>query len=233
MLFFLAFPLTAQAELPVPPLTGPVVDQAGVFTPERRARLERFLQNVAERGHVQIQILTVNSLEGEDIAAFSIRVTDQWQIGDKKKDNGILIVLAVKDRRSRIEVGQGLEGDLPDIIAKRIQADVMRSYFKQGYYDEGLVAGVAEILKYTDPEFEVSPVERRPEIPFWVILLFFVVVIMARLMGFRGGRRAYYWGPGGRGAWGTGGFGGGWGGRSGGWSGGGGGFSGGGASDSW
>lgn len=244
--FFLLFllggaGLGAHAELAVPPLNSPVIDQARVFSRERHEKLERFLRSVADRGHVQLQVLTVKSLEGEPIESFSIRVTDQWKLGDKKKDNGVLFVIAMDDRKSRIEVGQGLEGDLPDVIAKRILADVVRPYFKQQYFEEGILAGVGEILKYTDPEFQMDqpvPLQRKSSgFPLIIVLwlLIFLLPLFLRIFGVRGGRGfgPGYYGGGWGGGSGWGGGGGSWGGGGGSWGGGGGGFSGGGSSDSW
>lgn len=244
--FFLSFlvcglGLRAHAELAVPRLTSPVVDQAGVFSRARQEKLEAFLRSVADRGHVQLQVLTVKSLEGEPIESFSIRVTDQWKLGGQKKDNGVLFVIAMDDRKSRIEVGQGLEGDLPDVIAKRILADVVRPYFKQQYFEEGILAGVGEILKYTDPDFQmdqpVVPHRKSNGFPLIIVLwlLIFLLPLVLRIFGVRSGRGfgpGYYGGGwGGGSGWGGGGS---WGSGSGGsWGGGGGGFSGGGSSDSW
>lgn len=240
LLFSLLLAGIATAVPPVPPLTSPVVDQAGVFTPDRKARLEQFLRQIADRGHVQLQVLTVKSLEGEPIESFSIRVTDQWKLGDKARDNGVLLVVAVDDRKSRIEVGQGLEGDLTDLISGRIMSNHMVPYFKLGSYDEGIAAGISQILAYTDPEFQqgqTQPVKKSRRsgngLIFVLFLLIFGFSILSSILG--GGRRSRF----GRGsAWGTGlgglGGGSGWGGGSGGgWGGGGGGFSGGGSSGSW
>lgn len=220
----------------IPPLSGPVVDQAGILSGATAGRLASLLKGVHQKGTVQLQVLTLNSLAGVPIEQASIEITNRWQLGGKEKDNGILFLIVPSERKMRIEVGQGLEGDLPDVIAKRIIADVVAPYFRQELYDEGVLAGVVEILKYTDPAAVGAerappvPVE-RPGFPIWVILLFVVVIFLRLITGGAPMRRARGWGPGSYGGgWG----GGGWGGSSGGgWSGGGGGFSGGGASGGW
>src|SRR6185436_2265796 len=104
------------------------------------AQLER------DTGH-QVVVLTVPTLDGEDIEGFSIRVAENWKIGKKGHDNGAILVVAVKDRRLRLEVGYGLEGLLPDAIAKRITADYIVPHFRQQDYAGGIVAGIAAVDK--------------------------------------------------------------------------------------
>lgn len=230
----------AEAKFAVPSLTGPVVDDAQIMNSEAKGKLEGLLRRVFERGKVQVQVLTLKSLDGAAIETASIEIVDQWKLGAEKKDNGILFLIVPAERKMRIEVGQGLEGDLPDVIARRIIGDTVAPYFREGLYDQGVLAGVVEILKYSDPEVlgQVGvKVQDRPQkssrqqgLPVWVIILIFIVVVLKKLMGHGGGASF----RGGRGPWGGGFGGGGFGGRGGGgWSGGGGGFSGGGASGNW
>lgn len=238
-LFALLF-VTTGAALEVPSLTGPVVDVARVLSSDRHSRLEKVLRDVEARGTAQIQVLILPSLEGEPIETFSIRVVDEWKLGKSGKDNGILLLVSIGDRRNRIEVGRGLEGDLPDVIVKRILADVMRPYFKNGLIEEGIAAGVMEILKYADPEIAGSEgASLRREAPLSLrdvgaFVLFLLVMIFLMGPGRWGRRAGLLGGIGGLGGFGGPGFGrgGGWGGGSS-WGGGGGGFSGGGASDGW
>ncbi|HTP53240.1 MAG TPA: TPM domain-containing protein [Anaeromyxobacteraceae bacterium] len=244
--------LPAAADLPVPPLTGPVVDRAGVLDAQWRARLERLSREArAEEGGSgpQLQYLLVDSLDGEPIESFSIRVAEAWKIGSRGKDNGVLVVVAVGDHRVRIEVGGGVEGGLTDAQASRIIRNTLAPAFRAGRYGEGLYGAGRQILAAlgalpqgaSEPQ---APVGRRIPIPFvgallgtllglgapFIVFVVLFLVVVRLLGGFGRGRR----GPWDR--WGGGGFGGGggWsGGGGGGWSGGGGGFSGGGASGSW
>lgn len=224
----------------VPTLTDPVMDQSGILDFDTKSKLNEVLKNPDVLDKIQLQILVVNSLQEESIESVSIQITDKWKLGTAKKDNGVLFLIAPKERKLRIEVGQGLEGDLPDAIAKRIISDVVTPYFKQGMMSQGITAGTLEILKYAgvkssgiannnDIEFENVP-RQKISLLFWIII--FIVVLIFRTIFFGGGPpRGGYRG-------GRGGFGGGWGGSGGfggggGWSGGGGGFSGGGSSGSW
>jgi uncharacterized protein len=245
----------AAAEIPVPRLSGPVVDQAGVLDAgwvKRLSDLSRAAR--AQQGGTgpQLQYLLVPTLDGEPIEGYSMRVAEAWKLGTKGKDDGVLVVVAVKDRKVRIEVGGGLEGGLTDAQSGRIIRSAIVPAFREGRYGEGLHAAGQQILGALGAlPAGMSPpprrqVQRDNPVPVVGTLLgfllglgapglFFLVVlfvIVRALLGF--GRR----GP--RGPWGGGGFGGGGfggggmsSGSGGGWSGGGGGFSGGGASGSW
>ena len=218
-------------KLDLPVMSAPVVDQAGILSAELTQKLNGLLRRVHDRDIAQLQILTLKSLNGIPIEQAGIQIVDQWKLGSKPKDNGVLFLIVPTEHKMRIEVGRGLEGDLPDAIAKRIVADVVAPSFKQGLFDEGVAAGVIEILKRADPESigaqktpEEQPEERKKGLPIGVIILFLFVIFIRLVFG-----RGFY-GGGFGGGFGGGGFGGG---GSGGWSGGGGSFNGGGASGDW
>lgn len=235
------------AEFAVPRLTGPVVDQAELISPSTEAQITQILQDLRKETGTQINILTVTTLGGLAIEQASIQVTDQWKLGSKEKDLGVLLLVAPNDRAVRIEVGQGLEGVLTDAHSKRIIDQAILPFFREGNFEDGIRAGTYQIIRNTNPKFlsdrgtSDGVSERRsrskgtPRLA-WVIVVFLFLLIRflgslnvggGRPFGGRGGLR------GGRG-WGSGGFGGGgFGGGGGGWSGGGGGFSGGGASGRW
>jgi uncharacterized protein len=234
--------LPAAAELPVPALTGPVVDQAGVLDRRDEDRLSALAgaARAAQGGQgVQLQYLLVRSLEGEPIESFSIRVAEGWKIGSREQDNGVLVTVAVEDRQVRIEVGGGLEGGLTDAQSARIIRGAIVPAFRAGRYGDGLYEAGVQILGALGalpsgavPARRSAPAARGSSL---LVLLFVIVFVLLRIFsGFAPRRRrSLWWG----GPWGGGGFGG-FGGRGGfggggGWSGGGGGFSGGGASGRW
>jgi len=153
-------PLSLLA-LDAPQLTGRVNDYAGMLSPETVARLEQKLAAFERDQSTQIVVLTIPTLQGDDIDQFTIRVADLWKIGQKGSDNGVLLVLAQAERKVRIEVGMGLQGVLPDITAGRIIRDVMRPHLKSGNFDQGIAAGVDGIISATKGEFKAPPAERK------------------------------------------------------------------------
>lgn len=159
LLFLLPLPALA---LDVPQLRGRVNDYAGMLSPEAASRIERKLAAFERDSTTQIAILTIPSLQGDDIDHFAIQVADTWRIGQKGKDNGVIMILAQKERKVRIEVGMGLQGVLPDITASHIIRDVMRPYLKTGNYDQGIEAGADAIMAATKGEFTASPRTAAP-----------------------------------------------------------------------
>ncbi len=251
MIIFLLLQLSSVAvALDVPQLRGRINDYANVLQSSQAQALEAQLAQLErDTGH-QVVVLTIPTLDGEDIEGFSIRVAENWKIGKKGYDNGAILVVAVKDRRLRLEVGYGLEGVLPDAIAKRVTADYIVPHFRQQDYAGGIVAGIAAVDKVIrkEPLPESARKTQRGGSAVNPIAMLVITFGILGLMGFaaatnrqksglwgtRGRRGSTLWG--GPGGWGGGGFGGGgFGGGSGGggFSGGGGGFGGGGSSDSW
>ncbi len=239
LLFGLLFGVTVSWSLvPVPELNAPVVDLSNVITSNEKALIEADLRAFSASGKAQIQVLIIPTLDGETSEDFSMRVVEQWKLGDQKKDNGVLILVVTQDRKSRIEVGGGVEGDLTDISAKQILADQVRPFFQKSDFESGVKVAVAAVMNQLNglaPEPKSLPGKKIK----WTEILTFLVFMFLAFGGRRrmGAGRAF--GAGALGGFmGGGGFGGGgsgWGsgGGSGGWSGGGGGFSGGGSSDSW
>lgn len=217
----------------IPNLTGPVVDELNVIRPEVKASIEATLQNFKTTEGIQFQVLLVDNLDGDVIENFAIKVAEKWKIGDQKSDKGAIFILALKERKLRIEVGQGLEGDLTDLQSKRIIKEVS-PYFKNQDYESGVVLTLSLMAKATHKELvfgegaKVSPKHYRNKVSSVKIIIALFILIFVLQFFNPGGR-----GPRGFGGGGYGGFGGGGGfsgGGGGGWSGGGGGFSGGGAS---
>jgi uncharacterized protein len=142
------------------PALLPVVDEAGLLSRQVRTQLTDALIAIKRQTGNEIAVLTVKSLEGESIEGYSIQVTDKWKLGSKEKDNGVLFLISVDDRKMRIEVGQGLEGDLPDARAGQI-IRAIRPYFKRGEYKTGIVLGVSEIAKNIGVELKGAPRARN------------------------------------------------------------------------
>ncbi|GAB4166546.1 MAG: YgcG family protein [Rhodocyclaceae bacterium] len=141
----LGLAFAAWAEVPVPDLTARVNDAAGILSAAERARLESGLAAFETRKGSQIAILLVPTTQPETIEEFGIRVAERWKIGRKGIDDGVIVIVAKDDRRVRIEVGYGLEGVLPDAIAKRIVEEDILPRFREGRFFDGLNAGVARI----------------------------------------------------------------------------------------
>ena len=130
----------------VPYLSGRVVDEAEIISPAVRDALTRTLKDYEDANGTQVVVLTIAGLAGDSIEDFSQRAFDQWKLGQKGKDNGVLVVVAPKDRRMRIHVGYGLEGSLTDVVASRIIRNVMTPRFKDNDYDRGIQEGVDAII---------------------------------------------------------------------------------------
>jgi len=160
----LAQPAFAQLK-PVPALTGRVVDEAGMLDASQRERLTAVLADYEARTGSQIAVLLVKSTEPEAIEQFSIRVTDQWKLGRKGIDDGVLLMVARDNpsslRRLRIEAGRGVQGVLTDAQSKRILQDVIAPHFRQNHYYEGLVAGVGAIATLLNKESFPAPAPQQ------------------------------------------------------------------------
>ena len=135
-----------EAAVEVPYLSGRVVDTAEVLSPDASERLTALLKGHEERTSNQVAVLTLRSLEGESIEDFAERVFQAWRLGQAGRDNGVLVAIAVDDRRMRIEVGYGLEDTLTDLAAGRIIRNVMTPRFREGDYDGGVEAGAQAVI---------------------------------------------------------------------------------------
>ena len=145
LILFIAFTQSVHA-LDVPYLSGRVNDYAGILSEAAAKDLEKTLRDFEKKTTCQIAVLTIKSLEGENLEQFSIKVAETWKLGQKKKDNGVLLLVAQNDRQMRIEVGYGLEGSLTDFASGRIIANEIVPYFKNGDYNAGITNGVNAII---------------------------------------------------------------------------------------
>jgi uncharacterized protein len=235
----------AAAAVPTfPPLTGRVVDDAGILSQGTQAQLTSILTQQEKQMGVQVVVVTLKSLEGYPIEEYGYQLGRYWKIGQKGKDNGALLIVVPGEHKVRIEVGYGLEGQLTDAQSKIIIDEFITPAFRRGDYDGGVIAGTSAILKVIGGATiaPMSDTETQSgdgggwsgdHIPI-IFLIFMLWIVFGRFLWplfFVGGLGGF---GGGRGGYGGGGFGGGgFGGGGGGFSGGGGSFGGGGASGSW
>lgn len=137
----------ADGLVPVPPLQARVTDLTGTLSGEQRARLEASLERYERTKGSQIAVLMLPSTQPEAIEQFGIRVAEAWKLGRKGIDDGVIVIVAKADRRMRIEVGYGLEGVIPDAVAKRIVSEQMAPRFQAGDFADGLIAAVDALTR--------------------------------------------------------------------------------------
>ncbi|WP_072396022.1 TPM domain-containing protein [Hyphomicrobium sp. CS1GBMeth3] len=242
-----------------PPLTGRIVDNAGLLSAEDRAAIEADLAALEAKSTDQLVIVTLPSLDGYDIADYGYQLGRHWGIGQAGKDNGVLLIVAPNERKVRVEVGRGLEPIVTDLMSTIIIENAILPEFRRGNFGAGIRAGVRDIKDTLLGDREAVKERARgldrndgPDwlgiflIAFWIAVVLYIVYAQYRYAaqapqtagregrGLRRGRADRDDGfvifpGGGQGSWG----GGGWSGGGGGWSGGGGGFGGGGGSGSW
>src|SRR5277367_3084243 len=144
--------LAVRADVEVPALSARVIDLTGTLSGGAVSRMETELANFEAKKGSQLAVLIVPTTQPEEIEQFGIRVADAWKLGRKGVDDGAILIIAKDDRRVRIEVGQGLEGALPDAIANRIVAETITPHFKQNDFDGGVEAGVNQIISVVNGE---------------------------------------------------------------------------------
>lgn len=237
--------VVAAAALNFPPLSGRIVDQANIIPQQARDALEPKLAELEAKSGIQLVVATVRSLEGQEIEPYANQLFRFWQLGEKAKNNGVLLLVAPNERRVRIEVGYGLEGTLTDALSAVIISNAMTPRFKAGDFSGGIARGVEDII--TVLTTDESEWRQRPSLRLdrpqgsrpvnWIVLVGFIGFVL--LLVFSRTFRTIFFASlltGGGGSYGRGGFGGGrggFGGGRGGFSGGGGSSGGGGASGRW
>jgi uncharacterized protein len=167
---FLSF-LTKAQTYPAKP-GNYVTDETGTLTQEQQATLNAKLKAFEDTTTNQIFVYMTASLNGQDLAQYSQDIFHNWKIGQKDKNNGVLIAVFKDDRKFRIQTGYGLEGALPDLLTKRIQDNDMRPLFKQGDYYGGINAGIEMLAYYCYHEFDAEilkekPVSETPYSSYW------------------------------------------------------------------
>lgn len=242
-----------------PPITGQIVDNAGLLSAEDRMAIEAELKALEAQSTDQLVVVTVPSLDGYDIADYGYQLGRHWGIGQAGKDNGVLLIVAPNERKVRIEVGRGLEPVVTDLMSKIIIENAILPEFRRGDFGAGIRAGVRDLKDTLLGDAEAVKERARglgkgdgPDwmgllmIAFWIAIVVYIVYAQAQYAAqapqsvSRDGRRQLRRGRarddgfvvfpgGGDSSWG----GGGWSGGGGGWSGGGGDFGGGGGSGSW
>lgn len=161
---------------------GFVNDYANLLTPEQRNSLEYAIKTIERNLTIEIAVVTINSLEGDTIENFAVKLFEKWKIG-KKNDNGLLILISKNDRQVRIEVGYGLESLITDGRAKRIIDEKMIPYFREGKYYYGLASGINEIVSVITRGNVKEIIYLENKTPWWVpfvfigIILFFIIFI--------------------------------------------------------
>ncbi len=229
-----------------------VNDYTQTLSAEEISRLEQKLVAFDDSTSTQIALVLIKSLEGYDIADYGVRLAESWGIGGSKNNNGVLLLVSIGDRKVTIQTGYGVEGALPDAIARRIIENEITPNFRSGNYFAGLDRGTSAIISYTKGEYKnAAPKQGRRSgnkgIGFIIIIIIIILLVIkggkgggSEIIGGRGGASPFWWllmgsqlGGGSRGG-GFGGFSGGSGGGGGGFGGfGGGSFGGGGTSGSW
>lgn len=140
----------------LPTLNEPVVDQANLLSAAEKQAISQKILQLHEQGKAQIGVVIVPTTGQEDIFDYAMRVAEKWQLGSAKRDNGILMAIAVNDHRIQILTGYGLEGIMPDIIVSRIIRNQITPYFKQAQYAQGIDAGLTEIARILNQDPEVA-----------------------------------------------------------------------------
>ena len=182
--------LSASADVAVPPLTARIVDLTGTLSGGAVNRIETRLAEFEAKKGSQIAVLMVPTTQPEEIEQYSIRVAEQWKLGRKGVDDGAILLIAKNDRRARIEIGYGLEGALPDAIAKRIIDETLTPHFKLGDYDGGVEAGIDQMISVVNGEPLPAPDEKWEHrggignvLPFLLVAVFVASGVLRAMFG--------------------------------------------------
>ena len=182
--------VSARAEVAVPPLKAHVTDLTGTLSASQLRDLDSRLSDFERGKGSQIAVLMLPSTQPETIEEYSIRVADAWKIGRARVDDGVILVVAKDDRKLRVEVGRGLEGAIPDAVAKRVVSDVIAPHFRSGDFYGGVAAGTDALMKLIEGEGLPAPRSgviidgvHRPIDFQTIFLLFFALVLTGAIFG--------------------------------------------------
>jgi uncharacterized protein len=181
----------AQDLAPVPPLDSPVVDTTGTLDAATKQQLQSQALALQQRKGSQLQVLVVPTTQPEDIAQYAVRAFEEWKIGRKGVDDGVLLVVAKDDRRVRIEVGYGLEGAIPDATSARVIQEYLVPKFRSGDYAGGITDATAALVKLIDGEPLPAPMadhraERGKGGSGWLVALFVAFIVAQVVRGIFG-----------------------------------------------
>ena len=168
-----------------PKLTGRIVDNANILSAATKNQLSTILTNLEQNSSNQLVIVTLKSLQGYDIADFGYQLGRHWGIGQKDKDNGVLLIVAPKERKVRIEVGYGLEGDLTDAISSVIIQTKILPYFKKSDFDGGILSGAKAIVGVIEGTYKPNIKKQKnvnPIAPQLFFGLFFLLMILEKII---------------------------------------------------
>jgi len=183
---------SAVRALEAPPLRAHVNDYARVLPADRAAALEAKLTAYEQSSGQQFALLTVDSLQGDALETFAIRVAEQWKLGNEKRDDGLVLIVVAKERKLRIEVGYGLEGMVPDAVAARVIREIMTPAFQRGDYPGGIDGAFDALMRAASgkappeaaPTAEPRAAAQRSPLALLGPLIFFVLLMLMS----RGGR---------------------------------------------
>jgi uncharacterized protein len=178
----------ASGEVAVPPLRAHVTDLTGTLSAQQIQDLDSRLREFERAKGSQIAVLMLPSTEPETIEQYSIRVADAWKIGRARVDDGVILVVAKNDRKLRVEVGRGLEGAIPDALAKRVVSDVITPHFRSGDFYGGIAAGTGALMKLIEGEGLPAPQRGvtvngvRHAVDFQTIFWLFVALVLTHAL---------------------------------------------------
>lgn len=230
--FLFLWALVSLAEIKVPALTSPVIDEVGLFSASEKSALESTIQNLLAAKGPQVQVVVIKSLEGNAIEDYSMKLAETWKLGSKKAGDGLILLISIDDRKMRIEVGEGIEGTITDYDSHKIIDKILKPAFREKDFYGGVLGFISVVQEKFGIEASATqghrPLVRKKQVSpihSLILIIIFIIFIISRMgpMGGMMGRRGYgggYYGGSSSG-----------GGSS--WGGGGGGFSGGGSSGDW
>jgi len=184
LLLLLLLSTVLSANLTFPKLTGRVVDNAGILSLKTKEKLTKILKNFETKTTDQIVVVTLKSLQGTSISDFGYQLGRYWGIGQKSKNNGVLLIIAPNEKKVRIEVGYGLEGTLTDAISSVIIHRKIIPYFKKGDFDKGVMEGTKAILLSLKGEYSPShkDIKKSKNLNQFHPLIFFAFIFIIAIL---------------------------------------------------